>query len=132
MADSGRSDKFKKYLPYVLGIATILLVVIILTVGSTRKMAQSEEITVSTLASTTTHRCTKSDWIGDGFCDDETNTPLCDFDGNDCCMDNIFADYCSDCFCYMTDSKHEQLFTITTTTKFKPTGDASEYNNFEF
>ena len=28
--------------------------------------------------------CEKSNWIGDGYCDDFTNTPDCNFDGGDC------------------------------------------------
>ena len=39
-------------------------------------------------------------WIGDGWCDDETNNEDCDFDGGDCCLDEIFADYCIECLCY--------------------------------
>merc|ERR1711976_896101 len=40
-------------------------------------------------------------WIADGYCDDENNTPECEFDGGDCC-DNDQDDwdfYCNDCEC---------------------------------
>ena len=39
-----------------------------------------------------------TNWIGDGYCNDETNTFKCNYDGGDCCV-NINADYCSDCNC---------------------------------
>ena len=37
--------------------------------------------------------------MGDGFCDDDTNTGDCEFDGGDCCGDDINTDYCEDCKC---------------------------------
>ncbi len=40
-----------------------------------------------------------TDWIGDSFCDDETNTEECDFDGGDCCLDEVDTDYCTICEC---------------------------------
>ena len=40
-----------------------------------------------------------SHWIGDGFCDDETNNVSCDFDGGDCCGNNINTQYCTLCTC---------------------------------
>ena len=84
MSQAENNDKIKKYIPYGLGIVTILLVIVILTVGS-QNLSKRQSVTVGTTASTTTHQCTKSDWIGDGFCDDETNNPECDYDGDDCC-----------------------------------------------
>ena len=39
-------------------------------------------------------------WIGDGYCDDENNNDDCNFDGGDCCLDEIIADYCTECVCY--------------------------------
>ena len=39
-------------------------------------------------------------WIGDGYCDDETNNAGCHFDGGDCCGANINTDYCNECICY--------------------------------
>ena len=37
--------------------------------------------------------------VGDGFCNDETNTPDCNFDGGDCCL-NVKTDLCSECECH--------------------------------
>ena len=52
-------------------------------------------------------------WIGDGYCDDDTNTEECDWDGGDSCGDE-YEDantiYCSVCAC------HEDSVTTTTTT----------------
>ena len=38
-------------------------------------------------------------WIGDGECDDETNTAGCGFDGGDCCGPDVKTSQCSDCEC---------------------------------
>ena len=39
-------------------------------------------------------------YIGDGYCDDENNKEECNFDGGDCCLDEIDANYCTECICY--------------------------------
>ena len=39
-------------------------------------------------------------WIGDGYCDDETNNAGCNFDGGDCCGENINTQYCNECICH--------------------------------
>jgi len=42
------------------------------------------------------------EWIGDNFCDDQNNNPVCEFDGGDCCQEepaNGWDQYCSDCLC---------------------------------
>ena len=38
--------------------------------------------------------------IGNGFCDDATNTANCNFDGGECCDPNTNNDWCQDCICY--------------------------------
>ena len=43
--------------------------------------------------------CEKPDWVGDGYCDDETNTEVCDYDGGDCCVTDPNTEYCSQCLC---------------------------------
>ena len=37
--------------------------------------------------------------IGNGYCDDENNNDECNFDGGDCCLDNVLTDYCTKCQC---------------------------------
>ena len=37
--------------------------------------------------------------IGNGFCNDEGNTPGCSYDGGDCCGACINTDFCSECLC---------------------------------
>ena len=37
--------------------------------------------------------------IGNGYCNDETNNPECNFDGGDCCGSCINTDYCNNCTC---------------------------------
>ena len=37
--------------------------------------------------------------IGEGQCDDEVNTPECNYDGGDCCGPNVNCPSYSDCEC---------------------------------
>ena len=39
-------------------------------------------------------------WIGDGICDDGTNSEDCNYDGGDCCLDFVVIDHCLDCCCH--------------------------------
>ena len=56
---------------------------------------------VTTTAATTTTAGTSCDvqYIGDGTCDDANNVEECQWDGGDCCGDNVVIYYCSDCAC---------------------------------
>ena len=38
-------------------------------------------------------------YIGDNYCDDENNNENCNFDGGDCCLENVNTQYCSECEC---------------------------------
>ena len=42
--------------------------------------------------------------VGNGFCNDETNNPDCNYDGGDCCVVNINTDTCSDCACHLIET----------------------------
>ena len=46
--------------------------------------------------------CPKPFWVADGYCDDETNTIGCGYDGGDCCMESVSTEYCIECQCYET------------------------------
>ena len=41
----------------------------------------------------------KSEWIGDGFCDDMNNQELCDYDYGDCCGAFKRNHFCIECKC---------------------------------
>ena len=41
----------------------------------------------------------KLEWLFDGFCDDINNNKACDYDGGDCCGENVKKDYCTVCEC---------------------------------
>ena len=41
----------------------------------------------------------KSEWIGDGFCDDMNNQELCDYDHGDCCGAFKRINFCMKCEC---------------------------------
>ena len=55
-------------------------------------------------------------WIDDGWCDDLTNNPDCDYDGGDCCLTPSSGQYCVNCTCHETNESH----VLTTTAD--PTG----------
>ena len=38
-------------------------------------------------------------WKGDNWCDDENNNEGCDWDGGDCCGDQVKTYYCTACLC---------------------------------
>ena len=43
--------------------------------------------------------CETEAWKGDSYCDDGNNNKGCDYDGGDCCGDNVKTNYCSACEC---------------------------------
>ena len=49
-----------------------------------------------------------SGWKGDKICDDACNVPELQFDGGDCCFDEINAEFCSFCFCYQDCTFHPE------------------------
>ena len=42
--------------------------------------------------------------VGNGFCNDETNNPDCNYDGGDCCVVNANTESCSECFCHLIET----------------------------
>ena len=44
--------------------------------------------------------CDNFTLVGNGFCNDETNNEICNYDGGECCVMNVMTDYCSECACY--------------------------------
>jgi len=43
--------------------------------------------------------CKFPNWKGDNFCDDENNNAGCEWDGGDCCGDDVKENYCTACEC---------------------------------
>ena len=43
--------------------------------------------------------CERHDYHADGFCDDGNNIAECEFDGGDCCGDDVDTKYCKECEC---------------------------------
>ena len=60
-------------------------------------------------------------WIGDGWCDDVTNTAECGYDGGDCCGDEVDTDYCNECICHPTDLTTAEPINPTTVGPTDPT-----------
>ena len=38
-------------------------------------------------------------WIGNNFCNDQTNNAECNYDGGDCCGVNVNTNLCFECAC---------------------------------
>ena len=62
--------------------------------------------------------CQLPDIVGDGYCDDETNTFICGFDGGDCCGDNIIAGNCHQCMCLSKLTKESKVKVQTAIVNF--------------
>ena len=72
----------------------------------------------STTQSTTTapSACDYPDWQDDGFCDDENNNSNCEYDGGDCCGDNVDTSWCTQCLCLDPAYSTTSISTATSTT----------------
>ena len=44
-------------------------------------------------------QCSSPQLSTDEYCNDENNTPECNFDGGACCGSDVKTDFCSDCEC---------------------------------
>jgi len=63
------------------------------------RFTQPQTTTTTTKPGTTIKGCPKPHWKNDGFCDDLTNIAECEYDGGDCCGDNVNTLYCILCYC---------------------------------
>ena len=81
--------------------ATIHILKMILCADMKKKKTSNHE-TYSIFFFSNQIGCVSSNpgWIGDGYCDDETNNAGCHFDGGDCCGVNVNTQYCNLCICY--------------------------------
>ena len=67
-------------------------------------------------------------WKGDGYCDDENNNPGCEWDGGDCCKENIKKTYCKDCKCFCKDAD----FLLSTCQYYGKNGKCSKASDPQF
>ena len=44
--------------------------------------------------------------IHDELCDDQNNNEECDWDGSDCCLENVNIDFCIKCLCHLDDENN--------------------------
>ena len=65
-----------------------------------------------------TGSCGSPNWKGDDWCDDENNNCGCEWDGGDCCGDDVKTQYCKECLCLDPSEK------ATTTTTEAPCKDS--------
>ena len=61
-----------------------------------------------TLGSKDNTTCPVWSLVGDGYCDDEANTPECEYDFNDCCEAENDRSLCQNCTCYLSEIKTEE------------------------
>jgi len=70
---------------------------------STTTAAPSPPTTTTASPTTTTAPpstgCGFPQWQGDGYCDDDNNNDGCDYDGGDCCGDDVNTNFCTECEC---------------------------------
>merc|ERR1711910_228913 len=59
----------------------------------------SEKATTTTTEAPCKDSCGSPQWKGDDWCDDENNNCGCEWDGGDCCGDNVKTQYCDECLC---------------------------------
>ena len=59
--------------------------------------------------------CTPAQFWGDNVCNDNLNTAECEWDGGDCCGDDVIKKHCSQCQCL-----DPNAMTTTTTTEILP------------
>ena len=64
--------------------------------------------------------------IGNGFCNDITNVRSCDFDGGDCCGENISTEFCVNCTCHLDELTTPEWIAPPTTT-LPPTTTQGEF-----
>ena len=49
----------------------------------------------------------------DDYCDDESNTLICNYDNGACCLPEIKDDYCTECICNLDGTRHPSIATTT-------------------
>ena len=69
--------------------------------------------------------CTNPAWVGDGYCDDVTNNMECNYDGGDCCGDNINTQFCTECQCIGNGTTVNHGTTLAPTTSITTTPSSS-------
>ena len=50
--------------------------------------------------------CQYDQLVDNGFCDDVSNTPECNYDGGDCCKSPLLRNFCRDCICHAGSGKN--------------------------
>ena len=74
------------------------------------------EVHTTTTAKPTTSGCAYPGYKGDNYCDDENNNANCDYDGGDCCGDNVDTSYCTQCLCLDPGNSTISTTTVPTST----------------
>ena len=56
--------------------------------------------------------CGNPTWKGDNYCDDQNNNCGCEWDGGDCCGNDVNTQYCSACECLDPNAGNSRKHTI--------------------
>ena len=119
---SNRKDYWGKVCYIFLGLSfTFAIVFTIFWLVRTTDSDQSEsKVTNSTQNTNDTFiaTCPNFDIIGDGYCDDEANTPQCMFDLNDCCEMESDRTLCQNCTCILSNMKIKEIHQESCTSAF--------------
>ena len=76
---------------------------------STPQPTSTDQSTTTTwiyYSGTTSNECPNPEWAIDDNCDDDLNTPICNFDGGACCLPSIHDQFCILCICYEDGTRH--------------------------
>ena len=61
-------------------------------------------VTICILCPFSVPGCDNVTLVGNGFCNDDTNNPDCNYDGGDCCVVNAKTNSCSECACHLIET----------------------------
>ena len=80
----------------------------VMIIWLSRNKVEVEEVkdTIEKVKSNST--CQFWELAGDGYCDDEANTPECGYDFNDCCEAENDRSLCQNCTCFLSENKIEE------------------------
>lgn len=93
-------------------VLVVIAAIIIISVRFSKSPINEFDVTINST-------CHFNGWLGDGLCDDEANTEICNYDTGDCCLGYINDHICQDCHCHMSPNITLAIHETSTTQDFK-------------